>query len=210
MKLLQNLFRNNENWARSQLAQDPEFFNRNVAQQTPPFFWIGCSDSRVPANEIIGLPPGEVFVHRNVANLIVHRDSNSLAALHYAINLGVDHVLIVGHYGCAGVRAAMQDERMPEPIGEWLEPLRQLYRDNKARFDAIAEPHDRATLLCELNVIEQVSVARSLPMVQEAWASGRDLAIHGWMYDMRDGRLRDLNVTVSPSLKNTSGGTPPV
>ena len=206
MKLLENLFRNNQNWARSQLAHDPEFFNRNIAQQSPPFFWIGCSDSRVPANEIIGLPPGDLFVHRNVANLIVHKDSNSLAALQYAIKLGVDHVLIVGHYGCAGVKAAMQEDRMPEPIGEWLEPLRQLYRTNFERFEGIADPTDRAALLCELNVIEQVRVARSLSIMQEAWASGRDLAIHGWIYDMRNGRLRDLNVTVSPSLENTSGG----
>lgn len=206
MILLEKLFRNNLDWARDQLARDPEFFNRNVAQQAPPFCWIGCSDSRVPANEIIGLPPGEVLVHRNVANLVAHRDPNCLSAIQYAINLGVAHVLIVGHYRCLGVREALQEKRMPEPVGEWLEPLRELYRRHRDQFRELPHEQDRWDLLCELNVVEQVRVACELPMVRDAWEAGQNLAIHGWIYDMRNGLLRDLNVTVSPELKNTSGG----
>ena len=207
MKLLSQLFENNEDWASRSLAGDAEFFERLSSQQAPPFYWIGCSDSRVPANEIVGLPPGELFVHRNVANLIVHKDPNSLAALQYAINLGVQHVLIVGHYGCAGVRGAMAKERLPEPVGGWLEPLRRIYHDRQELFAGITAERDRWDLLCELNVIDQVRVACGLPMIHEAWEQGRKLAVHGWIYNMRDGRLRDLNVTVSPELQNTTGGS---
>ena len=206
MKLLENLFRNNKEWASRALADDPEFFRRNLGQQTPPFYWVGCSDSRVPANEIMGLPPGEVFVHRNVANLISHRDLNSLAALQYAIDLGVEHLLIVGHYGCAGVQAAMRPERMPDPVGLWLEPVRKLHHDSLSRLESIADEQGRWDLLCELNVIEQVRVSCEIPLIREAWRNGRNLAVHGWIYNMRDGLLRDLNVTVSPALQNASGG----
>lgn len=206
MKLLQNLFINNERWASRALAEDAEYFERHVCSQAPPFYWLGCSDSRVPCNQVVGLDPGEMFVHRNVANLIAHKDLNSLAALQYAINLGVEHLLIVGHYGCVGVRSAMHPERLPEPIGAWLEPLRLLYDRNRTQLEAIADDQARWDMLCELNVREQVRVACELPIVHEAWRSGRPLAVHGWIYNMRDGRLRDLNVTVSPALKNTPGG----
>jgi len=206
MKLLRQLFDNNEEWATRSLAGDAQFFERLSGTQSPPFYWIGCSDSRVPANEIVGLPPGELFVHRNVANLIVHEDPNSLAALQYAINLGVQHVLIVGHYGCAGVRAAMAQDPLPEPVGGWLDPLRRIYREKHDQFEAITDEQQRWDLLCEINVIEQVRVACELPMIHKAWDEGSKLAVHGWIYNMRDGRLRDLNVTVSPELENTTGG----
>ena len=206
MKLLHNLFSNNEAWARAAIAGDPQFFNRLSSQQRPPFYWIGCSDSRVPANEIVGLPPGELFVHRNVANLIVHKDPNSMAALQYAIDLGVDHVMIVGHYGCAGIRAAMNPERMPDPVGGWLDPVRRIYESRREQFSAIPDEQAQWDLLCELNVVEQVGVACELPCIRDGWARGRKLAVHGWIYNMRDGRLRDLNVTVSPELGNTTGG----
>src|SRR5450432_445746 len=140
MKPISDLFSNNQEWASRTLAEDPEFFDRLVHQQAPQFFWIGCSDSRVPANEIVGLPPGEVFVHRNVANLVAHLDMNSQSALQYATDsLGVAHIMIVGHYGCGGVRAAMQDVTMPQPLGHWLEPVRRMYQANRARFDTMDE-----------------------------------------------------------------------
>ena len=207
MKLLQNLFKNNEAWASHTLAEDPGFFDRLVHQHAPQFFWIGCSDSRVPATQIVGLPPGEVFVHRNVANLVAHLDLNSQSALQYATDsLGVKHIMIVGHYGCGGVRAAMQDVALPQPLGHWLEPVRQIYQSNRARFDPIEDEQTRWDLLCELNVIAQVATCRQMPIVQNAWERGQALAIHGWIYSVRDGRLRDLNVTISPELENTKGG----
>ena len=207
MKLLLNLFQNNEAWALRTLAEDPEFFDRLMNQQAPHFFWIGCSDSRVPATQIVGLTPGDIFVHRNVANLVAHLDANSQSALQYATDLlGVRHVIIVGHYRCGGVRAAMQPERMPDPIHHWLEPVRKLYERERATFDAIEDDQRRWDRLCELNVIEQVRITCQMPIIQAAWARGQALAIHGWIYSVSDGRLRDLNVTVSPAFENTSGG----
>lgn len=202
MKLLKDLFDNNRQWAQRALDEDPLFFDRLVHQQAPHFFWIGCSDSRVPANEIIGLPPGEVFVHRNVANIVAHMDMNSQSALQYATDtLLVQHIMIVGHYGCGGVRAVLDGLSMPEPLNHWLAPVRRIYEVNRARFEQLEDEEARWDLLCELNVIEQVAVCSEMAFVKQAWARGQALAIHGWIYSVRDGRLRDLNVTVSPELE---------
>ena len=198
MESLQHLFDQNEAWAQSTVAEDPEFFSRLEHQQAPHFFWIGCSDSRVPATQITGLVPGEIFVHRNLANLVAAQDANCQSALQFATDyLGVHHIIIVGHYGCGGVRAAMQEVRMPDPIGAWLEPLRELYRRNRGCFEAMADEQARWDLLCEMNVVEQVRVSCELPIVRGAWARGQALVVHGWIYSVRDGRLRDLKVTVS-------------
>ena len=197
MKLLKHLFENNDAWANRSVAEDPGFFDRHSGQQAPPYFWIGCCDSRIPANLIVGLPPGEVFVHRNIANLLSNHDDSSLAALQYAIQLGVEHLLIVGHYCCGGVRAAMSADPLPDPLNQWLEPVRGIHRESHARLAALADDEARWDLLCELNVIEQVRVAAALPMVRQAWDRGAQFAVHGWIYDVRNGRLRDLNVTMT-------------
>ena len=199
MKLLRNLFDSNEEWARRAVAEDPEFFTRLMHQQAPHFFWIGCSDSRVPSTQITGLEPGEIFVHRNVANLVAHADVNSQSALQYATEtLGVHHLIICGHYGCGGIQAAMQSDGLAGPIEEWLRPVRQLYERNRHLLDPMESVEERWDRLCELNVIEQVRLACTLPLVLAAWKRGEALAIHGWIYSVRDGRLRDLEVTVSP------------
>lgn len=206
MKLLPDLFLSNEEWAKRSVAQDPEFFSRLVDQQAPQFFWIGCSDSRVPSTQITGLDPGEIFVHRNIANLVVHRDTNSQSALQYATErLGVGHVIICGHYGCGGIRAAMDDggDPLTGPIAKWLHPVHEFYQRHRAELDGIADAELKWDRLCELNVIEQVRLACELPLVTAAWERGDPLAVHGWIYSVRDGRLRDLNVTVSPALGNT-------
>jgi carbonic anhydrase len=198
MKLLGHLFSSNEQWAKRSVAEDPEFFTRLMHQQAPDFFWIGCSDSRVPSTQITGLDPGEIFVHRNVANLVVHADACSQSALQYATEyLRVRHIIICGHYGCGGIRGALGTNPVSGPLGEWLEPVRELYRRNKAELEAIADEQSRWDRLCELNVIEQVRLSCLMPLVVSAWERGDSLSIHGWIYSVRDGRLRDLNVTVS-------------
>lgn len=198
MRLLKHLFDNNEAWAKKSLEQDPEFFARLVHQQTPKFFWIGCSDSRVPANEITGLAPGEVFVHRNIANLMAHRDANSCSGLQYAVDvLQVEHVIVTGHYACGGVRAAMDAAPLSSPLAEWLAPLRAIYHQYEERLAKIADMRERWDKLCELNVMEQVRATSRLPVIRAAWAERSSPAIHGWIYNVADGRLRDLNVTVT-------------
>jgi len=198
MRLLKELFDNNRRWASTTEANEPGFFDRLVHQQLPQFFWIGCSDSRVPANQITGLMPGEVFVHRNIANLVSHADVNCLSALQYAVEvLHVRHVLIVGHYGCGGVRAAMQPGQLSGAVGEWLQPLYDLNERHQGLF---RDWHDEQLCwdkLCELNVIEQVAAASRTTIIRDAWAQGHSLAIHGWIYSIHDGLLRDLNVTVT-------------
>lgn len=190
------LFANNRAWAKSIREQDPEFFLKLSQQQSPPYFWIGCSDSRVPANQIIGMLPGEVFVHRNVANLVVHTDLNCLSAMQFAVDvLKVRHVIVCGHYGCGGVRAALRRERIG--LGDnWLRHIQDVHEKHQERFAGLADEsiaHDR---LCELNVIEQVANVCATTIARDAWDRGQELTVHGWIYGISDGLLHDLNITV--------------
>jgi carbonic anhydrase len=197
MKTLGHLFEKNRQWAEQIKEQDPQFFNKLSAQQKPEYLWIGCADSRVPSNQIIGLLPGEVFVHRNVANLVMHTDFNCLSVLQYAVEvLKVKHIMVVGHYGCGGVRAAMEDQQHGL-IDNWLRALKDIYYYQRHRFAAIEKEDDRVNLLCEINVKAQVSNVCHTTIVQNAWARGQHLEVHGWIYAVGDGLLRDLGVTVN-------------
>ena len=188
---LENLFANNRAWARDMTTRDPDFFRRLVAQQAPKYLWIGCSDSRVPANEIVGLLPGEMFVHRNVANLVVHTDLNCLSVLQYAVDvLQVEHIIVCGHYGCGGVRAVLE-KREVGLAGNWLRHLADV-ADKFADILAKLPEEERAQRLCEWNVVEQVRHVCESTIVQGAWRSGRALAVHGWVYSLEDGLLQDL------------------
>ena len=191
------LFENNREWARRTLEEEPGFFARLSAQQSPEFLWIGCSDSRVPANEIVGLLPGELFVHRNVANLVVHTDLNCLSVLQYAVDvLRVKHVIVCGHYGCGGVRAALNRDRLGL-IDNWLRHVQDVVEQHQQLLAPIADEPGKIDRLCELNVIEQARHVCQTTIVQEAWGRGQALAIHGWIYGLHDGRLRDLGVSTS-------------
>ncbi|MCC5806779.1 MAG: carbonate dehydratase [Opitutales bacterium] len=196
MRFLPELFENNRRWAERMRASDPEFFERLSAKQHPKYLWIGCSDSRVPANQIVGLPPGKMFVHRNVANLCVHSDMNFLSVLHYAVeDLRVEHVIVCGHYDCGGVLAAMGDGSQGL-VDNWLHHVRDTrcrHAEELARLESAALKCDR---LCELNVIEQVGNLAHTSVVQKGWAEARALTIHGWIYDLKDGLLKDLGVSV--------------
>jgi len=190
------LFDNNRTWARDKTTRDPQFFERLMHQQTPEFLWIGCADSRVPANEIIGLEPGEVFVHRNVANLVLHSDMNCLSVLQYAVEvLKVRHVIVTGHYGCGGVRTALDSESRGL-ISNWLRPIREI-ADQCAEELARLAANERVDRLCELNVMHQVTNVANTTFVHDAWLRGQALAVHGLIYGIGDGRLRNLNVSVS-------------
>jgi carbonic anhydrase len=194
--MLDDLKRNNRDWAARKVASDPGFFRRLEGQQAPRYLWIGCSDSRVPANEIVGLDPGELFVHRNVANLAPPQDANYLSVLQFAVEvLQVEHILVVGHYGCGGVAAAV-DGRRRGLVDHWLHPIREVAHDHRAALDAIDEPEQRLNRLCELNVIRQVRNVASDVFVQDAWASGRALFVHGWVYSLATGLVTDLGATV--------------
>jgi carbonic anhydrase len=187
----------NRAWAAGKVAADPLFFKRLEAQQAPEFLWIGCSDSRVPANEIVGLDPGELFVHRNVANLAPPQDANYLSVLQFAVEvIKVKHVMVVGHYGCGGVRAAVDGQRRGL-VDHWLHPIREVAHDHRHELEAIAHEDARLDRLCELNVIRQVRNVASDVFVQEAWARGQELSVHGWVYSLANGLIRDLNVTRS-------------
>ena len=192
---LDRLFANNRRWATEKTADDPGFFERLSGQQTPRFLWIGCSDSRVPANEIVGLAPGELFVHRNVANLVVHSDMNCLSVLQFAVDiLKVEHVIVCGHYGCGGVRAAYEDAAHGL-VDNWLRHVRDTIQRRREAIDHL--PADAAIhRLCELNVIEQVGNVGNTTIVQDAWRRGQKLTIHGWIYDLADGLLRDLGTSI--------------
>lgn len=197
MRQLKRLFDNNRAWAAQRVATEPEFFKRLVAQQNPSYLWIGCSDSRVPANEIVGLQPGELFVHRNVANVVVHTDLNCLSVLQYAVDvLGVHHVIVCGHYGCGGVRAALVGGRFGL-IDNWLRHVQDVYVDHRERVDAGGTETERVNRLCELNVLEQALNVCDTTIVREAWARGQSLAVHTWIYGLTDGRLRDLAFTAT-------------
>lgn len=197
MPSLQNLFDKNRSWAASQIARDPAYFKRLADQQRPGYLWIGCSDSRVPANEIVGLPPGELFVHRNVANVVVHTDFNCLSVMQFAVDLlKVQHIMVVGHYGCSGVHAACHNDRVGL-ADNWLRHIRDVRARHKPRLLAITDDAQRHDRLCELNVIEQARNVCQTTIVQDAWARGQPLTVHGWVYGLRDGHLRDLGMTVS-------------
>ena len=186
----------NRDWAARIVEDDPEFFTQLSEQQNPSYLWIGCADSRVPANQIVGLPPGEVFVHRNIANLVVPSDLNCLSVLQYAIDvLRVDHVIVTGHYGCGGVKAAVRDHRVGL-ADNWLQHLQQVLRDHAADLEG-AEDEARDDLFCEINVRCQVLNVARTTVVQDAWARGHRVAIHGWVYGLKDGLLRDLEVDVA-------------
>jgi carbonic anhydrase len=189
---LGHLFANNQRWAREQVAQRPDFFKRLVEQQAPEYLWIGCSDSRVPANEIVGLDPGELFVHRNVANVVVHTDLNCLSVLQFAVDvLKVKHVIVTGHYGCGGVKAALEDVKLGL-IDNWLRHVQDVRNQHRAAVEAVAGD-ERVDRLCELNVVDQALHVCETTVVQDAWARGQSLAVHSWIYGLRDGRLRDLS-----------------
>lgn len=197
MKALPRLFENNRKWA-SQISQsDPVFFSTLAQQQNPEFLWIGCADSRVPANEIIGLLPGELFVHRNVANLVIHTDMNCLSVLQYAVEiLKVRHIIVCGHYGCGGVRAALESQ--PHGlIDNWLRHIRDINQRQSAELARFSTEEEKINRLCELNVIEQVKNVGNSTIVQEAWQRGQAVTIHGWIYDISDGLLQDMDACVS-------------
>ena len=197
MKLLQHLFDNNENWAKSVENEHPGFFNKLSKQQAPEYMWIGCSDSRVPANEIVGLLPGDVFVHRNIANVVVHSDLNCLSVLQYAVEiLKVKHIIICGHYGCGGVKAALTNEKHGL-IDNWLRTIKDTYCVHEKEIRSLPTDEQKVSRLCELNVIEQVKSVVHTTIVQDAWDRGQQLAVHGFIYSIADGLLRDLNVCVT-------------
>jgi carbonic anhydrase len=197
MKSLAYLFENNRVWADTMRSRDPEFFHKLARQQNPDYLWIGCADSRVSANEIVGLLPGEIFVHRNVANVVVHSDLNCLSVIQYAVEvLHVEHVIVCGHYGCGGVRAAMSNNQHGL-IDNWLRHIKDVYRKHEATLASMADPEQRLAHLCELNVIEQVYNVCATTIVQNAWKQGQELAVHGWIYGIDDGLLRDLNVHIA-------------
>ena len=196
MHSLQQLLDNNRRWSEARTAQDPDYFSRLARQQKPEFLWIGCADSRVSADVIIGLNPGEVFVHRNVANLVVHTDMDCLAVMQYAVDvLKVKHIIICGHYGCGGVLAAMTN-RSYGLIDNWLRYIKDLFREHSAELEAIADPEARGDRLCELNVARQVANVCHTDIVQEAWRRSQSLAVHGWIYGLKDGLIHDLGVTI--------------
>lgn len=197
MHILKQLFENNVKWATEIKAEEPDFFKKLAAQQSPDYLWVGCSDSRVPANEIVGLLPGELFVHRNVANVVVNTDLNFLSVLQYAVEvLKVEHVIVCGHYGCGGVKAAMESKELGL-IDNWLHNIKDNYQRNIKRLEALESDAERLDLMCELNVMEQVANVSHTTIVQNAWNQGQPLAIHGWIYSIHDGILRDLKVSCS-------------
>ena len=197
MRFLRHLFDNNSAWAAEITRQDPDFFKALSSQQAPGYLWIGCSDSRVPANEIVGLLPGELFVHRNVANVVVHGDLNCLSVIQYAVDvLRVRHIIVCGHYGCGGVLSALRDDKLGL-VDNWLRHVQDVRWKHQEQLDELpteAEQHDR---LCELNVVEQVVNVAQTTVVRDAWSRNQPVAVHGWVYGLRDGLLRDLGMVIT-------------
>ena len=188
---------NNKVWVENALEKDPNYFKDLAKSQTPPLLWIGCSDSRVPANEIIGAKPGEVFVHRNIANMVVHSDMNMLSVLDYAVNvLKVKHVIVCGHYGCGGIKAAMGNDSIGI-IDNWIRHIKDVYRLHQNHLDSITDENERFNTFVELNVKEQVFDLAKTSIVQSAWKNGQDLSLHGWAYGLNSGFVTDLNVNFS-------------
>jgi len=203
--LLKHLFANNRAWAAKMTRQDPEFFTRLSSQQAPQYLWIGCADSRVPANEIVGLAPGELLVHRNVANVVVHADLNCLSVLQFAVEvLNVEHIIVCGHYGCGGVRAALRDDRLGL-VDNWLRHVQDVRWKHQVELDKLPSEEKQHDRLCELNVKEQVVNVSQTTVVRDAWTRGQPLSVHGWIYDLHDGLLRDLGVSVKTT---PTEGTP--
>ncbi|SEQ28871.1 carbonic anhydrase [Solimonas aquatica] len=196
---LKDLFLKNKTWAGERVAEDPDYFRRLVKQQKPDYLWIGCADSRVPANEILGLPPGEVFVHRNIANVVAHTDFNCLSVMQFAVDmLKVKHVMVVGHYGCSGVHTALHQGRVGL-ADNWLRHVRDIFDLHQVRLEQIEDPVLRHDRLCELNAIEQVRHVAQTSIVEDAWQRGQELTLHAWVYGLKDGLLRDLGMTVRSS-----------
>lgn len=196
MDRFKDLFEYNQKWAAARIAEDPHFFENLCAIQDPEFLWIGCSDSRVPANQITGLQPGEVFVHRNIANVVPREDVNSASVIQYAVEeLNVSHIIVCGHYGCGGVEAAM-GEHLHDPLEFWIEHLRRIRDKHSEELDRLPSVDSQWRRLCELNVITQTENVGRLRVVQNVWEKGEQLAVHGWIYDLSDGLLKELGVTI--------------
>ncbi len=197
MRNLKFLFDNNKEWAENVNKSNPGFFTKLAAQQNPKYLWIGCSDSRVPANEIVGMMPGEIFVHRNIANLVIHTDINCLSVIQYAVEiLKVEHIIVCGHYGCGGIEAAL-DKSDHGLLDNWLRHIKDIYNIHRTKLEAVDDIGRKKDLLCELNVVEQVSNVCHTSIVQNAWKSGQQLSVHGWIYSISDGILRDMDVCIS-------------
>ncbi|MBL4654348.1 MAG: carbonate dehydratase [Bacteroidia bacterium] len=196
MKTLKHLFERNIAWASEIKEKNPAFFEVLSKQQTPQYLWIGCSDSRVPANQIVDLPPGEIFVHRNIANVVVHTDLNCLSVIQYAVEiLKVKHIIVCGHYGCGGIKAAMENQDNGL-MDNWLRHIKDVYRFNAEKLEGL-EYDKKTDLLCELNVIEQVTNVCYTTTVQNAWKNGKDLSVHGWIYNIKNGILKDLDACIT-------------
>ena len=194
MRVLKNLFEQNREWAEKVKESDPDFFRKLSMQQNPDYLWIGCSDSRVPSNQIVGMLPGEIFVHRNIANIVVPSDLNCLSVIQYAVEvLKIKHIIVCGHYGCGGIKAAMED-REHGLIDNWLKHIRDVYRAHSSEIDAIEDDKLKLEKMCELNVVEQVANVCNTTIVRNAWKSGQKLSVHGWIYSIENGILQDLNV----------------
>lgn len=192
--MIKDLLSNNMRWADRIKQIDPEYFPNLSKQQSPKYLWIGCSDSRVPANEIVGMQPGQIFVHRNVANLVIHTDFNFLSVLQYAVDvLKVEHIIVCGHYGCGGVEAALNNLQLGI-IDNWLQNIKDIQQRHSSKFEALSQK-EKSDLLCELNVIEQANNVSETTIVQQAWARGQKLFVHGWIYSIADGLIRDLQVS---------------
>lgn len=197
MRTLDKLFENNRNWVASVHRQDPDFFNQLAGQQSPEYLWIGCSDSRVPANQVTGLMPGEVFVHRNVANVVAHADLNCLSVIQFAVQiLKIRHIIVCGHYGCGGVRAAYEDQRLGL-VDNWLRYVQDVAIKHRTALEEIGDPEARLNRLSELNVIEQVANVCRTNVVRDAWSNGQEVSVHGWIYGITDGLLIDLGLCAS-------------
>jgi carbonic anhydrase len=194
---IEHLFGNNKAWSERKHSEDPEFFTRLVNQQSPEYLWIGCSDSRVPANQIVGLAPGEVFVHRNIANVVVHTDLNALSVIHYAVAiLRVKHILVVGHYSCGGVKAALNDNRTGL-TDNWLRHVQDVRDRHETRLAQIDDADERLNRMCELNAIHQVVNVCQTSILREAWQRGQSVTVHAWCYSLNDGLIRDLGVSAN-------------
>lgn len=197
MTSIQHLFDNNQLWADKIKKEDPDFFKHLSEQQNPEYLWIGCSDSRVPANDLLGMAPGEVFVHRNIANQVIHTDLNCLSVIQFAVeNLKIKHIIVCGHYGCGGIKASIDNQRHGL-IDNWLGHIKDVYRFHKERLDAITDHKTKVDLLCELNVIEQVSNVCNTTTLVNAWKAEQDVTVHGFVYNLHDGILKNLNVSHS-------------
>jgi len=201
MRVLKHLFEQNKKWAEKVKDNEPDFFSKLAKQQSPQYLWIGCSDSRVPANQIVDLPPGEIFVHRNIANVVVHTDLNCLSVIHYAVEvLKVKHIIVSGHYGCGGVAAALENKDHGL-IDNWLQNIKDVYRHYQEEIDNITVEKEKLNRMCELNVIEQVKNVCRTTIVQNAWKSGQELSIHGWIYNIEDGLIRDMDVCITSNTE---------